>query len=397
MSNETGYRSDELLIYKEADEGVIPSTIAKAFSIGAISLSANRNQRNETNTLLTNGGQASKTDTGGEDPSGSFELKCTPDWDVLQTQLILGEYTTKTTLNDAHATATAYTLDDVAILGGADTLICTTAGTTDADDTALLASAASGSTGDYLTDGTVTWILTKGKTAVYEYEGDMLEDLPTAGIIARDVTAQGGGITHERIMRGVSLSNMTIGKEQGGVIAKTSYNATAHGLVSDTQNGYTSPTVTSTVILGDTPYKRDDICITVDGVAPKSAPSFSLSVERNITADDAVECITVIGVKQSAKITTIGTPVVSGNLMARFSKEQFTKAFQNKEQAVVVTYKRPTGEFSQYTLPKVQLLDPSITYDTSKPVEIDVPLNAYGDNATKTLSYKVRSFLDYTK
>lgn len=393
MSNETGYKSNKVLIAKEATAGVVPTTIAKAYAISTLSMNFDRVQRTETNTLLANGGQPSKTDTGGEDPSGSLELKCTPDWDVLVANFVLGEYTTKTTLNDAHATATAYVVDDVVVLGGTDVLVCKTAGTSDAvapDITGL-------STGDTVTDGTVVWVLTLGKTAMYQYDGILSDDIPTQTLIFKDTTVQGGGITHETLGRGTSITNMSIGKDQGMIVAKTSHNVVAHGALSDTQDGYTSPTVTTEEQLADNAYKRDEICVTIDGVAPDQVETIMLDIDRAITVEDAVKCFEVAGVQVSQKITTIGTPTISGTLSARFSKERFKEAFDNDEQSVVITYRKATGQFSQYTMPKTQLLDSTKAYDTAKPIVISVPLNAYGDISTNGISYSIRSFLNYTK
>ena len=392
----SGYKSNKIVIFAETEEGVTPLTVANAYAVGVISESFDRNQRTETNTLLANGGQPSKTDTGGEDPSGSLELKRTPDWDTLLSQFVIGAYTTKTTLNDAHATDTAYALDDVVVLGG-DVLVCISTGTSDSTaptqtiDGVLLASA---KTGDEILDGTVSWIITKNKTAMYEYDGQLSDDLLTAGIIFQDTVVRGSDtLIHETLGRGVSFSNMSIGKEQGMVVVKTSHSITAHGALSSVQSGYTSPTITTETALNDNAYKRDDICITIDGVSPKSTPSIMLNIDRAITIEDAVECITVAGVKTSAKLTTIGTPVISGTLTSRFTQEQFKNAFNNAEQEVVITYKKTTGEFSKYTLPKTQLLDSTKAYDTTKPINLDIPLNAHGDVVTNGLIYKIRSFL----
>jgi hypothetical protein len=394
----SGYKASKFLIFKETVEGETPATIAKAYAIDVLTEEYNRNQRTETNIILSNGGQPSKTDTGGEDPSGSVEVKCTPGWDVLLNQFVIGEYTTKTTFSDAHATGTAYDVGDIAILNAADTLVCTIAGTSDADDTALLAWATTAKTGNTYTDGTAVWIITKGKTAMYKYEGVLQASISTVGIILQDTVTSGvDTLIHETLGRGVSISNMSIGKEQGTIVQKTSHTLTGHGALSSTQDGYTTPTITAIETIDDTPYKRDDVCITVDGVAPEKTLSAMLNIDRQITVDDAVKCMTVAGVKTSAKITTVGTPTISGNMVARFTPEKFKQAFENVEQQLVFTYSRATGEYSKYTLPKVQLLDSPIRRDAARPNEIDINLNAYGTNAVNSMAYELLSFTDYTK
>ena len=392
MANETGYKSNKVLIFKETIAGETPSPIATGYLLSTLSQDFDRNQRTETNTLLSNNGQASKTDTGGEDPAGNLELKCTPDWDVLKANFILGQYTTKTVLNDAHATATAYDADDVVVLGS-DTLVCKTAGTSGATAPVVT----SNKTGDLITDGTAVWVITKNKTGMYQYDGVMNNDIPTVGLIFQDATVQGGGLTHTTLGRGVSLNNMSIGKESGVIVAKTSHSMMAHGAISSTQSGYVAPTVTAEVALADNAYKRDEICITIDGVAPDNVETITLDIDRAISVEDAVKCFEVAGVRVSQKLTTIGTPTVSGTMSARFSKERFAQAFQNAEQSVIITYSKQTGEFSKYTVAKTQLLDSTKAYDVAKPIVINVPLNAYGDISTNTLAYSIRSFLNYTK
>ena len=392
MANETGYKSNKVLIFKETIAGETPSPIATGYLLSTLSQDFDRNQRTETNTLLSNNGQASKTDTGGEDPAGNLELKCTPDWDVLKANFILGQYTTKTVLNDAHTTATAYDVDDVVVLGS-DTLVCKTAGTSGATAPVVT----SKKTGDLITDGTAVWVITKNKTGMYQYDGVMNNDIPTVGLIFQDTTVQGGGLTHTTLGRGVSLNNMSIGKESGVIVAKTSHSMMAHGAISSTQSGYVAPTVTAEVALADNAYKRDEICITIDGVAPDNVETIILDIDRAISVEDAVKCFEVAGVRVSQKLTTIGTPTVSGTMSARFSKERFAQAFQNAEQSVIITYSKLTGEFSKYTVAKTQLLDSTKAYDVAKPIVINVPLNAYGDISTNTLAYSIRSFLNYTK
>lgn len=393
---DTGYKSNQLLFFKEITEGQVPATIDTAYALSPLSMNFDRIQRTETNTLLANGGQPSKTDTGGEDPAGSFELKCTPDWDVLLTQAVIGEYTTKTVNTDVRADSTAYIVDDIVILG-TDVLVCITAGTSDVDAVAITALATPAKTGALLIDGTVKWVITKNKTAVNDYVGVLNNKVNTWGLLFTDTTVQGGGLSHNTLGRGVSINNMSIGKESGVVVAKTSHNVIAHGALSDTQDGYTAPTITEQVLLQDNAYKRDEVCVLIDGVAPSQVESIMLNIERAITVTDAVACIEVAGVKTSEKITTIGTPVISGNLVARFSTERFAQAFNNEEQELVIEYRKPTGEFSRYTIPRTQLLDATKAYDTSKPITIDIPLNAYGDISQEGISYEVRSFLDYTK
>ena len=69
MANEKNFRSKEFLLFKETTEGETPATIAKAYRFGTLSMDFNRNQRTEENPELGNNGEASKTDTGGDDPA----------------------------------------------------------------------------------------------------------------------------------------------------------------------------------------------------------------------------------------------------------------------------------------------------------------------------------------
>ena len=397
MANETGFENSSILLFEETTEGETPTTIAVGYAVNALELSFDINQRTEENVLLGAGGQPSKMDTGGEDPSGSIGLKCTPDSDTLTTNWQVGRYTTKTTNNDAHATATAYVADDVVVLGGTDVLVCKTAGTSDATNTALLVAVAAGVTGDELTDNTVTWVVTKGKTAVYDYVCPLSKDVPTLGQIITDITVQGAGVTTKILGRGLSLTNKMFGKESGMIIAKNTHSVVAHGAIPSITTGYVAPTVTATTTLGNDPYKRDDICVTIDGVAVKQIETLSFTLETATTIDDAVSCLTVAGVKVSEKITTRGIPTLKGSASIRFSVEEWTKAIANTEQEVVITYSKATGEKTVYTLPRVQLIDPKRKYDKSKPIVLDNTLVAYGDATTPALTVTVRSFLNYTK
>jgi hypothetical protein len=396
MANETNFENNKILLFNETEEGITPATIAKAYAVQTTELSFDVNQRTEENALLGSGGQPTRVDVGGEDPAGSLGLKSTPDNDTLMINKIVGEYTTKTTLNDAHVVATAYVADDVVVLGGTDILVCKTAGTSDADDTALLAAVAAGVTGDTFTDGTVVWVATKGKTAMYEYTCPLSKNSASLGMIIRDTTPQGGGVTHDILGRGISLTSLMFGKESGGVIAKNSHSSVGHGAIPSSIDGYVAPTVTLEVATEDNPYKRDEICVTIDGVAVKQIANLTFTLDTATTIEDAVSCLTVAGVQVSEKITTKGIQSLKGSASIRFSVEEFQKAIQNKVQEVVVTYKKPTGQFTKYTVPNVQLIDPKRTYDTTKPIVIENTLSAYGDATTPALTVTMRSFLDYT-
>lgn len=402
MANEKGFHSKEFLIFKETVEGTTPAPIPKAYKFGLMTMDFNRNQRTEENIELGQNGEASKTDTGGSDPAGSMEVKFKADLFPILTHCILGEAVTKVTQSTAHATSTVYEneVDNVdgkanVVILSSKVLICIVSGTSDATDTALLAAVAGATDKDELTDGTVTWLY-RDKAAVYDYDGVNKLELPSVGILIKDHTDEGAGADFERLGRGVFMQGMTLAKEGGNVIYKQSISTVMHGIISSTVASYVSPTITTEVIVEDNPYKRDDLCVTIGGVAPVQAPSFTMTIERGTTIEDGVACLEVQGVKVSEKISNTGTPKISGSLRVRMSKEEYQEAYENVDKAIVITYRRPTGEYAIFTLPLVQHLDPTIMYATDKPIELEIPLNAYGvGGVTNTVSYAVRSFLDW--
>ena len=392
MANETGFENNRILIFAEAEEGIIPTTVAQAYALKATELSFDVNQRTEENVLLGNGGQPAKVDVGGEDPTGTLGLKCTPDSDTLMVNLIVGAYETKTTLNDAHAADTAYVADDVVVLG-TDTLVCKAAGTSNTTAPTVTTNV----TGDEVVDGTVTWVITKDKTGMYEYVCPMSKSRPTLGMIVEDKTEQGAGVLFTRTARGTSLTNLAFGKESGGVIAKNSHSTVSHGLIPSSASGYVAPTITTTTALEDNSYKRDDICVKINDGIVKKIETLTFTLDTSTTVTDAISCLEVAGVKVSEKITTPGIPSLKGSMAIRFSIEEYERAAATAEQSVEITYKKQTGEMTKYYLPTVQVIDPKTSYDTSKPIVITDTLSAFGDDTTAALTVTVRSFLNYTK
>ena len=387
MANEQGFRSQQVTIFKETTPGKTPNPIAKGFSFGVINMSFNRNQRTETNAELGNGGEGSRTDTGGEDPAGDMEVKYKSGLFPILAHAILGEADTKADPTvGVWTTATAYAVDDVTAHSGGKKLIVQsvegtgTSGATEPDLTGLV-------DGDTVIDNAganqIVWVV---RDAIFDYTGTNKQDVPSMGMYIKDHTDQGGGVDFERTLRGFYFNSLTVGKESGNIIYKYSIPAIGMGIDVSTEAGYTTPTITSTVEIPDNPYKREEMCLTIGGVAPKNASSFILTIERGTTMEDAVEC--------GFKIATTPQITVSGNMVVRFSKEEYTKAYNNQEEGIIIEYRKANGDFTKFTIPLTQKLDSPLNYSTEKPIELDIPLNAYGTKTTSTVSYYIRAATD---
>jgi len=141
------------------------------------------------------------------------------------------------------------------------------------------------------------------------------------------------------------------------------------------------------VVTEDKAFQYDDLMIQFDDLEPVDARDFTMSINRNVTLDDALEIGT--------KVYDNATMVVEGSYSLKFTKEQYEKSYNSTAQVLKVLYGNDSGAVAHFTMPNVEAdrVDPDFT--TDKVHYMTPSLTASGDNTSHTISYVVYSEVDY--
>ena len=397
MAGETNYTFDELVVYKESAENVIPSNPSALVVAGLINCTVKDTQKTETNPVLSAGGQSSKKDRGTSDFAGNMECKMIGDVMPFIVTHVLGAATKTDVTAVAWVTITAYDVfDPYALTGdilahtdGTHNLVCKVAGTSGGTEPDL-----SGlSSGDTIVDGTVTWIV---RGIMKKYVGQTEPCLETFGAeYASTSGCDGGAQTFIKRFQGNFLNSYEISKSNGTIIHKYSLpvvamsgadnvvgnpDGSAFASIKD-EVGYTSQT------MNDLPFGYDDLKVQIGGAEPVNGRNFMMSINRNVALEDAT--------KQFTKVSNIPQMEVSGEIQLKFTKEQYLAAYENESAVVNANFGKANGDLAHFTFNYVEKdrVDPD--FSTNEPAYLTIPLTASGDNTTPTINYTVYSEVDY--
>jgi len=383
MANETNFSTKKIRLWKETTKGVTPATIAKAYSVTALSLSLAESQKTEKNPTLGNGGQAARTDFGASDYAGNIECKYTGGIMPILMNQIIGRATKTDAAPASWATLTLHVPGDIVnTTTGGHSLVCITGGTTGATEPVYTGKVE----GDHITDGTVVWVYRA--SVLKKYVGSLSPCLETMGV---EIVSQTGcdvvPVEFTERYTGVFLNTFEVAKSGGNVIYKYSLPAIAMGRMDSAQAGFTAATITSEVAIVDRAYGYDNLTITVAGVEPVNCNSFKMTINRNTTMD--------FGVKVGERIDN--TPIVTtdGEMVLKFTVEQYTSVYNNPEKPVVLTFANGNGDHTILTFPAVENMRSPLTYAVDKPIYLTVKLAAVGDATTSTVTYETVSSTDW--
>lgn len=379
MANETNFFTKKIRLWKEATKGVTPGTIARAYSVTALSLSLAETQKTEKNPVLGNGGQAPRTDFGASDYAGNIECKYTGGIMPILMNQIIGKATKTDAATAGWVTLTIHAVGDiVSTTTGSHTLVCVTAGTTGATEPVYTGL----SEGDLVTDGTVVWKF-REKT-LKKYVGSLNPCLETMGIeIVSQTGCETTPVEFTERYTGVFLNTFEIAKSGGNVIYKYSIPAVAMGRIDSEQTGWTAATITTETAIVDRAYGYDDVKVLVAGVEPVNSNSFKMTVNRNTALE--------YGVAVGERIDNTPIVTVDGEMVLKFTKEQYALVYENPEQTVVITMSNGNGDKTVLTFPMVETLRAPLTYSTDRPIYLTIKLGAVGDASTSTVSYETVS------
>ncbi len=397
MANETNFNFDEMVVYKETTEAVVPSNPSALKVAGLINCSVKDTQKTEVNPNLSAGGQASKKDRGSSDFAGNMECKIMGDVMPFIVNHVLGAPTAKTDVTaEAWVTITAYEVfnpytlvgDILAHTDGTHNLVCKVAGTSGATEPDM-----SGlSSGDTIVDGTVTWIV---RGILKKYVGESEPCIPTFGAEYSSSAGCGAVSTFIKRFEGNYLNSYEISKANGTVIHKYSLPVVAMkgaDNVAGNPDGSTFESIKDEVgyaeaDMNELPFGYDDLMIQFDSLEPTNGRNFRMMINRNVALEDATE--------QFTKISNIPQMTVEGEIQLKFTKEQYLSAYDNDASEVKALFGKVNGDLAHFTFNYVERdrVDPDFT--TNEPAYLTIPLTASGDSVTPTINYVVYSEVDY--
>ena len=398
MANEKNFRLTELRLYKEDTANVIPANPKTLLVDGLINFNVKETQKTEVNTKLNAGGQGSKKDRGSSDFAGNLECKTTGDlMPFIVTHVMGTPDSVVSAATDAWTTLTAYAkfekhtlAGDIVSLPGTPAyfLVCKKAGTTGATEPVPT------KVGEIIiTDGDAVW---EARKPIWKYEGSTQSCMSSFGV--EGVSTSGCSLTPDTFSKrfeGNYLNSYEFSKSNGTVIHKYAMpvmGSSAVDSVIGNQDGsaFTSivdETGWTDVVTEDKAFQYDDLMIQFDDLEPVDARDFTMSINRNVTLDDALEIGT--------KVYDNATMVVEGSYSLKFTKEQYEKSYNSTAQVLKVLYGNDSGAVAHFTMPNVEAdrVDPDFT--TDKVHYMTPSLTASGDNTSHTISYVVYSEVDY--
>lgn len=380
MANETNFFTKKILIWREATKGVTPTTITQAYSITALSFSLVENQKTESNPALGNGGQPVAMDMGGSDFAGNIECKYTGGIMPILANQIIG-VATKTNASSASWVTATVTIAGAIINGATYSLVCKVGGTTGATAPVVTSAVE----GDIIVDGTVTWVYRA--SILKKYVGSMSPCLETVGVEIQSETGCGTLATFKERFTGVFFNSLEISKAAGNVIYKYSVPAIAMGKTDSTKATFAPLIITTESKIVDNSFGYDDVKVTIGGVEPENAKSFKITLNRNTALE--------YGIKQGQKIDNTPIPTLDGELVLKFTVEQYAALYDNPSKAVVVLMSKVNGDSLTLTFPTVETLRAPATYATNEPIYLTTKLSGYGSSAQAAVSYECISTTDW--
>jgi len=383
VANETNFMTKKILVWKETTKGVLPSPIATAFAVTALSFSIAETQKTENTPVLGNGGQPAKTDFGSSDWAGNVEVKLTGGLMPIIADRVIGAATKTDATGTAWAASTVTTAGAIVnSVAGTASLVCKTAGTTGATEPSYAGKV----DGDLITDGTVVWVYRDAK--LKKYVGSLASCLGTIGVeIQSESTCDGATVSFKERFTGVFINGFEITKANGTIVYKYSLPTVAMLGKNNTQSGWVDATVTSEKLILDRSFGFNECTVTVGGTEPVGANNFRVAINRNTAFEDAV--------KVGERIDNTPIATVDGELKLKFTKEQYAEFYENPDKAVTVTMLKTNGDKMLLTFPLTQTLRPPVEYMTDKPIYMTVKLSPYGTASQSAVSYEVISTTDW--
>lgn len=373
----------KILMWKEAQAGVIPAN-PKCYVLNAENYNITGEQSTETNTLLGDGRGASKNTYGSTTIGGDIPII----WDTDNMLLWLVHGVGETTSSEAATTDTwaASTLvakgDIVNHSDGLHSLVAYVGGTTDTAEPDLSAYTTKYEGRDEIvTDGTVQWVI---MPKLFKNTGERGDCLSTFGSEVTDENACEGATAE--YTRKLGLYVNTIGFSVSGDTNGLKTTVATVGIKEedsihdDTYTEMSAQTGFTEIPMVKDFWSYDEVTVKIDGVAAVKTSMVDLSVNNNVTVDNAVN---------KDKIGNLGQVAISGNINCEFNTEFYQDAKDHTVKTVSLEMSKANGCSATITLGQIEMAKVDKMYDTQKSTMLNIPYSAFDTSTTKSISYEV--------
>ena len=375
----------KVLVWSETTPDVIP-TSPTCFLLKTESFGINAPQNSETNNELGNGRGASQKAYGTLAIGGDLGMI----WNTDNAPFLL-----KHGIGDATATAnatvatwgatTAYTIGDmVNHSNGTHTLVCKSAGTSDASEPSV----ASGR-GARVTDGTVIWII---MPLLKEQSGVRGDCITSFGLEVEDDNSC-GAVSDPQFTRytGLHIGTLPISISGGMNAKKSSVSVTGMSeedsiLVADAGGTYTDMAnkagYTVTEMISDY-FLLQDCTFYLDGVkASIKTTAFEATINNTVGVEDALN---------DEKIESVGNVEVSGSFNMLMDKTLFAEASGHATKSAKFVFQKDNGCLMELEFPQFKLEKTFKAYDVAKSTMVSIPFSAFDTTTEKSVKWRTIS------
>ncbi len=366
--------------YKEDTVGVLPAAPVNHLISTAETFSVVETEKSEDIVTVGNNGESGGKAYGSSEFAGDVGLVLSGDMMPLLLHHGIGKPTRAAATAEIWVTATAYTTGDIINhTDGIHTLYCDESGTSAAAEPDMTGKV------EYNTimDGSVQWII---RDILYTYTGVREPCLDTFGLELTISGACSGETDVKERTGGCYLNTFELGKAGSDISMKTSIGVIGTNRDSSITNPSYPPQGGTDELISNEYFGNCDLEVRLDGITAVNITNLKVAINRNISAEDTLECDT--------NIVSVGSIGYDGTITGLFSSELYEMGADHDTHLLEMIY-RHKGDTTTITYPRIIFEKAPIKVETQKNAMIDGKFTAIGDSVTPSVTYECTSSTDY--
>lgn len=372
-----GYQVKAIRWYKEDTEGTKPVSPTN-FLISPEGYNIVETQSSETLSLIGDNGEITGKTYGDSDFAGDLPLVFSGKFMPILLNHVIGSSTVADATVDVWATVTPQIVGDIINhSNGTNTLVCVTAGTTDAVEPVITTEVEF----DKITDGTVVWVL---RPLLKKYTGQREQCLASFGVEREmDDSCAGSASIFERV-EGAYINSVEFGKDGGTISTKSSMPVVAGAIDNSITNGAYEAQAGTDEAMNKIFLGASNLTIKIDDVAISKTSSCKITLNRNITIERGAS---------DDRITNFGVPTAEGTMDVLFSVENFERGYLHSAHKLEFIYNSGTGDVTTITFPIIRFDKNPAVVETAKSAMINGTFAAEGNSTENSIQYECISGL----
>lgn len=381
----------QILVWKESQEGVLPTVATNAYAVTAESYDLGGTQNSEESKELGQGRGASEKDFGAINYDGNIGFILSEDNAPILCHFGIGE-----TTSSANAGSGAWTATTVVTKGeifehsdGLHSLTCVVAGTTDATEPDLSAYTTANDGRDVrIVDATVTWII---MPLLIEASGERADCLKSFGVeIEDDLRCAATSSSYVRT-RGVYAGSMSITITGDTTSIKTSIPCMGKDeddsieIVKD--GGVYTPiksdgNFTVVEVLKKKWRLENGSFYINDVLATDTITEWNFNLGNNVSMDNALNGI---------KGTNTGVITLGGSFSLKINEDLYYDAITHANKSFKIVFEKDNGTLFEITLPNNILEKAKKDYSVDKDIMVTIPYSSNDTESVKSISWRTIS------